>query len=44
LEVESPNYFEEMVDSIKHISPSKLQDLAQKYFTEDKLWEVIVGV
>ena len=35
--------FEELVETIKGISPESLRQLAQKYFNKEKMWEVVVG-
>lgn len=35
--------FEDLVDTIKTITPEALRLLAQKYFNREKMWEVVVG-
>jgi predicted Zn-dependent peptidase len=34
--------FEEMAETIKYITPETLRTLAQRYFSKEKMWEVIV--
>jgi predicted Zn-dependent peptidase len=34
--------FEELVETIKTISPKELRELARKYFKKENLWEVVV--
>jgi len=38
------NSFEKLIESIKSISPEKIQSLAKKYLDQEKMWEVVVGV
>jgi predicted Zn-dependent peptidase len=33
-----------MVDTIRHITPQTIRDLAQKYFKKEDMYEVIAGV
>ena len=35
--------FADLIETIKHITPQNLRDLAQKYFNPDDMFEVIVG-
>ena len=37
------NNFQDLVETIKHITPQNLRDLAQKYFNREDMFEVIVG-
>lgn len=37
-------YFEEMVEHTRNITPEELRTLAQKYFLEEEMWEVVVGI
>jgi predicted Zn-dependent peptidase len=36
------NFFDDLVKSIKTISPEELMALANKYFRKEKMWEVVV--
>ncbi len=38
------NSFSDLVESIKTITPEKIQNLAKKYLDQEKMWEVVVGV
>jgi predicted Zn-dependent peptidase len=35
--------FSDLVESIKKITPEKIQSLAKKYLGQEKMWEVVVG-
>lgn len=37
------HYYDHMLDTIKNITPEQLQELAQKYFQEEDMYEVVVG-
>ena len=34
--------FEELVETIKTISPKALRELARQYFKKEEMWEVVV--
>ena len=36
-------YFARMISLIQSISPTEIQDLAQKYLHPDRMWQVTVG-
>ncbi|MCB0661200.1 MAG: insulinase family protein [Saprospiraceae bacterium] len=36
------SHFNDLVDTVKHITPIELMELAQKYFRPENMWEVIV--
>ena len=37
------SHFDDFVDTLKHITPEQLRDLAQKYFKREDMFEVVVG-
>ena len=37
------NGFQDLIETIKCITPNNLRDLAQKYFNPEDMFEVIVG-
>ena len=37
------NYFSEIVDQVKNITPEELMEQAQKYLIRENMWEVVVG-
>lgn len=37
------HFFEQLVDTVAHITPQQLQALANQYLQRDELWEVVVG-
>ncbi|HMQ47641.1 MAG TPA: pitrilysin family protein [Saprospiraceae bacterium] len=37
-------YFEEMVEHTRNVTPEELRETAQKYFLEEDMWEVVVGI
>ena len=37
------SYFDDLVRVVKNVSAKDLQNLAQKYFQKEKMWEVVVG-
>jgi len=39
----SYSYYDEFVETVKNITPDVLQELANKYFAEDQLHELVVG-
>jgi zinc protease len=38
------SHFYELIETIKHITPTELRDLAQKYLSKEDMFEVIAGV
>lgn len=43
LESVEESYYEDLVQEVKTITPQRLQELANKYLHEDKMYEVVVG-
>lgn len=39
----SPDYFQDSIDAIRYVKATKLRKLAQKYFKNDKMFEVVAG-
>ncbi len=37
------SYFQDLIHTIQTIQPQQLQNLAQRYFKEEDMWEVVVG-
>ena len=37
------SYFQDLVNTILHITPKQLQQLAQQYLQEEDFWQVVVG-
>lgn len=37
------HYFDNLVETVKHISAAELQALAQKYLNKNEMWQVVVG-
>lgn len=37
------SYFDRYIDVVKHVSSSRLRDLAAKYFAKDSFYELVVG-
>jgi zinc protease len=38
------SHFYNLIDTIRHITPEQLRDLAQKYFRKEDMFEVVAGV